>query len=109
VTPREIYQTSLRLFNGDKYDKVTSQFELNEKYPQYGRCFYHEFYLIFSIKGDLIYINTNIISSRQFELENGRKWNYSEVFKGIDYESNLLNVIRHIRNNRIDYVIQNEF
>jgi hypothetical protein len=37
------------------------------------------------------------------------KWNYSEVFKGIDYESNLLNVIRHIRNNRIDYVIQNEF
>jgi len=74
MTPMEIYQTSLRLFNGDKYDKVTSQFELNEKYPQYGRCFYHDSYLIFSIKDDLIKINTQIICTRQFELENGRKW-----------------------------------
>lgn len=125
MTPREIYQTSLRLFNGGKYDKVTSQFELNEKYPVYGRCFYtqaghHESYIVFSIKGDLITINTNIISMRQFELENGRKWNGLEQinYQGgaghthpkqiINYEDSLSRVVQYIRNNRIDYVIQNE-
>ncbi len=125
MTPREIYQTSLRIFNGDKYDKVISQFELDEKYAHHKGCFYtagifnpDKNYLVFTITGDLITISTNYLSYIHFELENGRKLEGLERlnYQGgdghthptqiINYEQSLSNVIRYIRNNRINYVLE---
>lgn len=126
MIPREIYQTSLRLFNGDKYDKVISQFELDDENCDLHIGYFYttgifnpdKNYLIFTITGDLITINTTYLSHIHFELENGRKLEGLERlnYQGggghthptqiINYEQSLSNVIRHIRNNRIDYVLE---
>ncbi len=106
MTPREIYKTSLNIFNGDRYDNLISKFELNEKYPEYGRCFYHDIFFVFSIKGDVIDINTNLLCVRQFELDCGRKWSHLDhLDPNINFEDSLSNVIQFIRNDKIGCVI----
>ena len=114
-----LMKASLHPYYGDLYDKTIDSLDFERDDFRGNPTFYHSSkYFIFSLKENIIDINTNLIRTIRYKLETGKEWNHSDYNnivqdsykynfnKKLEFENNFAVLMAKLRDKRIDEILE---